>query len=348
MKRILALLLLTTLVLNLTSMAGALQTAEDFLRGIASGGGLVAASLKLELGTPKAAAPSAEYFNGGIIVLEPGITDESASAAIRAPAEAPPPPATDPFEILPTTIAGGMTISNATGFQPDIYALLAEPLDLRLPSSGPQILIIHTHGSEAYSPSDSDFYTPTDVSRTEDKAYNVIRVGDELASELEKRGLRVLHDREIYDYPSYTGSYNRSLEATEQYLSQYPDIAIVIDLHRDALGAGDIIYKTVANVSGESSSQLMMLVGTGENGLYHPYWQDNLKLALNLQNAVNNSYPTLARPVALKQERYNQHLTRGSIILEVGSSGNTLREALSAVRLYAAAIAPYLNSLAES
>jgi stage II sporulation protein P len=51
--------------------------------------------------------------------------------------------------------------------------------------------------------------------------------------------------------------------------------------------------------------------------------------------------------VALKKERYNQHLTTGSLILEVGSSGNTLQEALAAARLFASAAGPALLELVQ-
>ena len=250
-------------------------------------------------------------------------------------------------EILPTTIRGGLAISNSTSFEPDISALLAEEIGIVLPAEGPQILVIHTHGSEAYAQEAFDKYEESGVSRTQDKKYSVIRVGDEFVSRLESFGLKVLHDRGIYDYPSYTGSYSRSQAAIESYLEQYPDIGIVIDLHRDALGTGDVIYKTVAEVEGETSSQIMLLVGTGENGLYHPDWQENLKLALTMQQVVDGRYSTLARPVALKQERYNQHLTRGSLILEVGSNGNTLREAIRAVCLFADSIGETLASMVQ-
>ena len=91
----------------------------------------------------------------------------------------------------------------------------------------------------------------------------------------------------------------------------------------------------------------MLLIGTGENGLYHPYWRENLKLALYMQNAMDKKYPTLARPIALKKERYNQHLTTGSMILEVGSSGNTLSEALLAIDLFASSVGPALAELIE-
>lgn len=249
--------------------------------------------------------------------------------------------------ILPTTIEGGLVMNNATSYELDLVELLSEGHTVRLPKEGYQILIIHTHGSEAYSPDGTNEYKPTDNFRTDDKRYSVIRVGDELAACFESYGLSVLHDREIYDYPSYTGSYPRSGEAVEKYLAQHPEISVVLDVHRDAIGTGDIIYKTLVEDKGHSSSQIMLLVGTGENGLAHPNWRENLKFAFDLQSAVVDKYPTLARPVSLKKERYNQQLTKGSLIVEVGSSGNTLDEALRAIRLFADAVAPILLDLRQ-
>lgn len=253
----------------------------------------------------------------------------------------------DGTEILETTIASGLSIKNATPYDIDIPRLLSEGVPQRLTAGQPQILIIHTHSSEAYTPADGDRYDASDSYRTEDLNYNVVRVGDELAARLEQYGLQVLHDRNVYDYPSYTGSYTRSGEAVTTYLSQYPSIAIVIDLHRDALGSGDVIYKTVAEAGGVCASQVMLLVGTDASGLYHPKWQDNLKLALYLQSAAVRTYPTLVRPVSVVNERYNQHLTTGSMILEVGSAGNTLQEALTAVGMFADAVGPALAALVE-
>ena len=103
----------------------------------------------------------------------------------------------------------------------------------------------------------------------------------------------------------------------------------------------------MADEEGTVASQVMLLVGTDESGLAHPNWRENLALALYLQNAVNSGNPTLMRPIALVPQRYNQHLTPGSLILEVGSSGNTLREALAAIRLFGAAAAPALLELVE-
>ena len=250
-------------------------------------------------------------------------------------------------QIQETTISGGLSIKNETSYDIDVSGMLADGSQVRLPDGEPQILIVHTHSSEAYTPAGLDRYEASDTNRTEDKEYNIVRVGDELTALLQQAGLNVIHDREIYDYPSYTGSYERSGAAVQSYLEQYPSIAVVIDMHRDALGANGVVYKTMAEESGVCASQVMLLVGTDDSGLTHPNWRSNLSLALYLQNAVSAVHPTLMRPVALVQQRYNQHLTGGSLILEVGSSGNTLQEALAAIRLFADAAAPALLALVE-
>ena len=295
-------------------------------------------------------APSADKVDDRMPVMAselPQYDDESFPpfpSQVEIPAT-PTPIVEEKTVVLPTTIEGGMVIRNDTGFQIDLDAMVRAGPSLTLSAEGMQVLIIHTHGSEAFTPDEKDNYTPTDGYRSDDKQFNVIRLGDELTSCLESFGLNVIHDREIYDYPSYTGSYDRSGYAIEEYLSQYPEIAVVIDLHRDALGSNGIVYKTMAEGQGAASSQVMLLVGTGENGRPHPIWSENMKFALYLQSAIVNKYPTLARPVAVKKERYNQQLTTGSLILEVGSSGNTLSEALQAVRFFADAVAPALLEL---
>ncbi len=250
--------------------------------------------------------------------------------------------------ILETTIEGGLTIKNQTGYKADIGSLLVGGPGLTLAAEGPQVLIIHTHSSEAYTQSGLDKYEESDAGRTEDTRYNIVRVGDELAAVFEQAGLRVIHDRGIYDYPSYTGSYTRSGQAVADWLRDYPSIGIVIDVHRDALGSNGTVYKTMAEEEGVCASQAMLLIGTDESGLAHGAWRENLALAVYLQQAVSAAHPTLMRPVQLVPQRYNQHLSTGSMILEVGSSGNTLQEALAAVRLFGVSAGAALAALAQS
>ena len=267
---------------------------------------------------------------------KPDVPEEAVSEGERAPAQ---PVAAD--------LSSDTRLNNRTTIDLDLDALAAEGLELRLDRDRPQVLIFHTHSSEAYTPEGEDAYEPSDPYRTEDRSKSVIRVGDELAAQLEAYGLTVLHDREIYDYPSDTGSYSRSGAAVERYLAENPGIRLVIDLHRDALGDGEVVYKTRVELEGETCAQVMLLVGTGDNGLWHPNWRDNLKCALYLQNAMDERYTGLARPIELVPERYNQQLNTGMLILEVGSTGNTLREAIAAVRHFGDAVGPALAARLE-
>lgn len=304
--------------------------------------------------SPSPAAAPAELGTylpeGDAYFLEPGdkietYAADSAVDAERIPALAVTVTEQGEEQVVETTIEGGLAIKNQTGYQADVGKLLMQGPGLSFEPDKPQILVIHTHSSEAYTPAGLDKYEASDNSRTEDANYNIIRIGDELCAIFEAAGLEVVHDRGVYDYPSYTGSYTRSGEAIENWLTEYPSIRMVIDVHRDALGDNGIVYKTMAEEDGVCASQVMFVVGTDESGLAHSGWRDNLALAVYLQRAVTGAHPTLMRPILLVPQRYNQHLTSGSLILEVGSSGNTLQEALAAVRLFANSAAPALSAL---
>lgn len=255
-----------------------------------------------------------------------------------------PTPAPTP-EIVPFTDDNGMELRNGTDREVDIAMLMGEPLTQRLSAAGPQILIIHTHGTEAYLPAAGEEYTPSDPYRTTDPERSVIRVGDALCSALEEYGLRVLHDRTLYDYPSYAGSYERAAASIEAYLAEYPDIALVLDVHRDAIGDASTVYKTCAAANG--TAQVMLVCGTDEY-LEHPLWRENLKLALAMQAAAMSANGALMRPIHLAPERYNQQYTTGSLIIEVGTNGNTLSEALAAAELFGRAAGEMLASLAAA
>ena len=180
-------------------------------------------------------------------------------------------------------------------------------------------------------------YEPTGECRTADKTKSVVRVGEEIAKVLTEMGLSVVHDTALYDYPEYNGAYDRSLAAVESYLEQYPTIRVVLDVHRDAMvGEDGTIYKPITTVNGEQAAQVMLVMGS--NALYdHTHWQENLSLAVKIQAEMNTLWPTLARPIGLRENRYNQQLTTGSLLVEVGSHGNTLQEALAAARMFARA-----------
>ena len=239
----------------------------------------------------------------------------------------------------------GVYLYNRTGYDLDESVLTQGSVDVDL-GEGPQILIVHTHGSEAYAQTDGDTYEPSDPYRTTDCTHNVVRVGEEMATVFRAHGFGVVHDPTLYDYPSYTGAYDRSGAAVEQWLSKYPTIKIVLDVHRDALVGNDgQVYKMVAQEAGQKVAQVMLVVGTDQGGLVHPHWEKNLAAACQLQAAVNRRFPGLMRPVDLRTERFNQHVTPGSLLVEVGTNGNTLTQAVESARLLGGALAEMLQAL---
>ena len=271
------------------------------------------------------------------------------------PAEPPPPPPGPPAPLarnrvpartlMPSseagyTVAGNVYINNRSDrtFGADIFdgtfsAALSK-------DEGPQVLILHTHGSEAYTMPPGLEYEPTSECRTTDCTCNVVRVGDELAGVLEAAGLTVVHDTTLHDYPEYSGAYDRSLTTAKAYLEQYPSIQFILDVHRDAISDGNGgMYKVVSDVAGQNAAQLSFVVGTDGGGLEHPLWQENLKLAAAITQCLAEDYPTLMRPITVRNSRYNQHLTTGTLLVEVGAAGNSLDEALLSARLLGNALA---------
>ena len=267
---------------------------------------------------------------------------EAAALQEGPPADKPAPPQLEfsPEEADAITIAGGCT------YDVDKAALLTRPSALDVSGDGPKVLIVHTHSSEAYTQEAGWEYTPSDALRTEEPARSVIRVGDEIAAVLESRGIEVLHDTALNDYPTYNGAYARMEATIERYLKAYPSIQMVLDVHRDAAAdaAGEQLAFTT-QLDGESCAQIMLVVGTDQGGLSHPGWQENLANALKLQALMNRRYPGLCRSLDLRTERFNQHETPGSLLAEFGAAGNTLREAICAGRCFGTCVAELLEGL---
>ena len=228
------------------------------------------------------------------------------------------------------TVAGNVYIKNSSDYSLDPAALDGTfPAELGS-ADAPQVLILHTHGSEAYTMPEGQEYVSTGTFRTADGSVSVIRVGDEIAAALSQHGISVLHDRALYDDPEYNGAYYRAEDAIEAYLEKYPSISFILDVHRDALEdkAGHQ-YKVITRED-PSCAQVSLVMGSSWEG-----WQENLKLAVAVQQHLTDQYPTLMRPVTVRNSDYNEYFTPGSLLVEVGAAGNSLDEALAAARLFA-------------
>ena len=255
--------------------------------------------------------------------------------------------AVTPADIREKTITG-TALFNRTQKAVDLAAVAAAGTPLRFApaADGPQILIVHTHGTESFARDGTEPYTETGTAHTTDAGYSVIRLGDEIARIFGEMGLSVLHDTTLYDYPAYDGAYDRARAGIEAVLAEHPTVQMVLDVHRDALvGADGTVYKPVLEVDGVKTAQVMLLVGTDDAGAYFPDWTEHLALAMQLQRQMDALWPDLARPITLRTARFNQQLTKGSLLVEIGSHGNTLDEALAGARLFARATGQVLCGL---
>lgn len=249
------------------------------------------------------------------------------------------------------TLKSGAQVRNLTDESDETLLIAASQLpelDIQLDSAEPQVLIVHTHTTESYEPYQRDYYDSSFPSRSRDPGYNMIAVGEVLAHSLAENGISVVHDGTLHDYPSYTGSYDRSEETIREILEQYPSIKVVIDLHRDAMADsyGNRIAPH-AEINGKSAAQFMIIAGCDDGRFNMPNYMENFKLAALIQNSAELMYPGLAKAVLFDYRNYNQHITTGSLLIEVGSYANSLDEALYTAELLGESMAAALTELSE-
>lgn len=367
--------LIAALVLWLVSATALCRSAESAMQLLGRRGDLAVSILRAQLGgggreeeLPAAVAmvisqsPLLLSGRDAVLALRRSAEEDTGDDALPSPSKDAPsipvPEAADPPEIplvivdngvsartlVPTspegyTIIGSTYIDNRSDRELDPAALSSTPAAVLTGGGLPEVLIVHTHGSEAYTMPPGEEYVPSGDCRTVDTSCSVVRVGDEIAAILTAAGISVVHDRTLHDYPRYSGAYERSLAAVEEHLARHPTISLVLDIHRDAISdSSGNMYKVVSTDAGVNAAQMAFVIGTDGGGLYHPDWQKNLSLAVAVQNTVAADYPTLMRPITVRNSRYNQHMTPGSLLVEMGAAGNSLDEALLSARILARAI----------
>ena len=346
------------------------EQVEQAVSAIGSNTQLVEAALSAEMGTMGSAPEhepaavgaevlaSAERLPSELLVEECDTAAETAlvsESLFRPPKEVSsaeeteeaPTVTADGAEVRELTITGesggypgqdGVYIQNDSGLSYNLSDMLDNPLTItkNKSKSKPTVFILHTHASEAY--------VDQHGARSENTDHNVVYIGDVIAKTLEQHGIGVVHCRTIIDSPSYNQSYNRAMNIIEEQMAETPSIKVILDVHRDSMITDSgMEYKTVSEVDGKKCAQLMMVMGTDAGGLTHPNWKSNLNFAVNLQKRILEQYPTLMRPVNLRAQRFNEQATTGSMILECGTSGNTMHEAELAVTAFAKQLAEALG-----
>ncbi len=297
--------------------------------------------------TPQSEAGSTEEPNPETEILS---LQAFASAPVFQPTDfsVTVPEAPDGAEAIVTKqYASSLSVNNSTSQEIDIDDLLRHVPDLDLSGDGPQILIVHTHTSECYNETGQDWYVDQST-RTTDNSRNVVHMGEILSAALTERGYGVVHSQKRHD-KDFNSSYDRSLETVKEYLEKYPSIAVVINFHRDSLiDSGGTKYRPTVNINGKQVAQIMFLMGVGNNTYPHPKWKENLSLAARIQKEADDAYPGLMRPILVRALRYNQYLSNGALLVELGGCGNSPAEAEEAARLFGELCAKALDKIREA
>ncbi len=190
----------------------------------------------------------------------------------------------------------------------------------------PLVLIYHTHGSETYK-------------EEKGKSGSVLDVGKALKKELASYGIASIHDTSIYDQVNgeldRNAAYDYAGDSVEATLKKNPSIQVVLDLHRDSVE--DSIH-LVTEVDGKDTAQIMFFNGvsrlkSGElTYLKNPNKSANLAFSLQMQLLAAKYYPDFTRKIYIKGYRYNLHLARRAVLIEVGAQNNTVSEAKNAMK----------------
>lgn len=230
----------------------------------------------------------------------------------------------------------GTAVANWTDF--DVSADLKKKIAMPEFTSGkPAVLIYHTHTTECYRNAEG-------ITNTRDEAQNVVAVGAAMAEVFEAAGFETIHIKEIFNQPNFSGAYATSRAAVEKVLRENPTIQVVLDVHRDSISSNGVEYYPVTEVEGRLAAQVMPVCGTDDKGLSHPEWRKNFTYALQLSRKMGALYGELSRPVNLRRDRFNTHFTPYTLLLEVGSSANTLSQAIYGGELTAKAMIALWNN----
>lgn len=319
---------------------GAAAVIGAILLRLSSGG--VLGTVVEALSTPEALSVML-YLETGRVVrpVQPQLPEEETqSTAPEETQETVPPEQAlqEPVQaVFAAEDAALVEVNSVCGYDTDLTAWLQQPLAWDLTQEAPTVLILHTHGTESYTKTEE--YQESSSYRTLDTDYNVVSIGTELEKILRSGGINVIHDTTMYDSPSYSSSYSNARKSIRTYLEEYPSIRLVLDIHRDSVeGSDGEQVRFTTQKDGQTTAQLMMVVGTDANGLNHPNWSENMSLAVKLHAQLEKNCPGICRPISFRSQRFNQDLSTGAMLIEVGSAGNTRAEALLAAQILGQAI----------
>ena len=225
---------------------------------------------------------------------------------------------------------------------PEFEGPILEPVQPETPAVNPPVIapgaqevivgIYNTHNSENYAGDGGP-------ERKTGENADLVTVGETLKNALEKKEIGTVHSLVIHDAVDFMKAYSKSIVTATQMTKDYPNMKLLLDVHRDGFPLG--VEKRTITVKGQKVSNILVVIGKK-----NPHWQKNEALAKELIALSEKKYPGLISPnISYADDaRYNQHLSNGGLLLEFGSQYNTLAEANGAAEALAEILADYLKS----
>jgi|GEM_PF-1849560 len=226
---------------------------------------------------------------------------------VEKPPAAPPKQTEDPKQAKPAVVNGGL----------------------------PVVGIYHTHDGESYL---SEFPTlalrtakDLDLIRSDDhKKRTIMGVGQTLAQQLEQLGVTTVYAKYTHQALGYNYAYRMSRDTARRILKEHPSVKILLDVHRDGAWGLD----TTALIDGKKVAKVRCIIGNESQ----PRWQQNMQFCDRVMEELEQQAPGITFPTKVQPDTYNQDLTPGAILLEIGGATNQYAEAERAVAYLAKAL----------
>lgn len=192
----------------------------------------------------------------------------------------------------------------------------------------PRVYIYSTHPNEGYLGEKLEGY---DLDNT------VILASILLQEKLNEKGIgTIIEERSASEYiKEHDLDYNQSYLATREFLKEKleeHDFDLIIDLHRDAVSK-DITTTTIDN---QDYAKIMFVANVN--------YKENIALANNLNNIINDRYPSLSRGIYNKYiDNFNQDLNSNVVLIELGGNYNKMEEVLLSIDALANSIEELLK-----
>lgn len=215
------------------------------------------------------------------------------------------------------------------------------PAPVPVPDNQP-VLVYHTHSWESFLPLLKGV-TDWDEAISSNELVNVVAVGKKLTNELQTRGVGVQHDTTDMTKTlknrglNYNHSYQVSRQIVEEALAGNKGLHFLIDIHRDGQGR----ETTTKLINNTPYARLFFVVGKG-----HRNYEQNLKVATELNEKLEAKYPGISRGVIMKGKNegngiYNQDLSERALLIEFGGVENDMTELTNTVKAFAEVFSEY-------